>query len=546
MLVLKNLLLVLISSFLFFISHPNMIFQEGLAPVGFIALIPVFFVVSKSKIKNAWAYGFLYGASAYGLFSYWLAGFSPFTIYIGVPAFGVVMALVFEAMCAAKSMYPEKKFYIMALVWLAYEFIKTKGFLGYPYGIIGYTQWNVPVMVQSASIGGVWWVSLLCVSFSAVAARFLECIFDRKEKKLSFGLSAANFFKGERIPFVLVSGLFLFSLCYGTIRLNVDGTQYRKSTVACIQNNTDSNKYGFEVYKRDVAALKNLTESALDENPGIDFVIWPETAVVPPFLYNYASESNANRHRMVLDLIDFMSSHDACFVFGNQTSVDNGGEYPDDYNSALVFDVRKGNVNPPGPGLYCKIHLVPFTEYFPYEKIFPRLYEMLLMGDTHLWTPGSDYTVFNERGISFSTPICFEDCFGNLCRSFVKNGARCLFNLTNDSWSRSVPCQTQHLSMAVFRSVENAVPSARATASGATCFIDSRGRIYGKTRYFARNYSCAEINVPENYSPTIYNRLGDWLPLLEILILVFLIVFRAVLFLRRKTHAHLKNSAEME
>ncbi len=556
--VLINLSLTVSASFLFFLSHPNVIARQGLGFLGFVELVPVFFVINRSKPKSAWCYGLLYGALSYGFLSYWMAGYSLVALCVCLPAFAVIMALVFELMSLASRLYPGKKFYMMALVWLVHEFFKVKGFLGYPYGIVGYTQWKNLTLLQSSSIGGVWWISALCVFCSSVVASLVDSAIsgkrDGKKKNVPKKdgpkknvLSVLHLFWRRDGVFVSAFGiLLLFSVVYGAVRLNLGDGETKRVRTLCVQNNTDSSKYGFEVYRRDVSVLKSLTEDALSKNTGVDFVVWPETAVVPPFMYNYENPVEPNRHAMVLDLLDFMQKHDSCFVFGNQTSVDNGGEFSDDYNSVLVFDRRRGNVEPPNPERYYKIHLVPFTEYFPYGKIFPHLYEMLLDGDSHLWTPGTERKVFDERGIRFSTPICFEDCFGNLCREFVKNGADCLFNLSNDSWSKSLPCQFQHLSMAVFRSAENAVPSVRSTASGVTCSIDSRGRVVSMVDCFEKKFLVADIDVQENYCPTFYNRFGDWLPILETAVLVVLVVVRLARMIFGRSFLNLKNRGKME
>jgi apolipoprotein N-acyltransferase len=109
---------------------------------------------------------------------------------------------------------------------------------------------------------------------------------------------------------------------------------------------------------------------------------------------------------------------------------------------------------------YRKISLVPFTEHFPFESELPLLYQWLKAADTHFWEKGSEYTVFESKGVRFSTPICYEDTFGYISRNFVRAGADVIVNLTNDSWSNSVPAMLQHMAMAVFRAVENRRPVA--------------------------------------------------------------------------------------
>jgi len=54
---------------------------------------------------------------------------------------------------------------------------------------------------------------------------------------------------------------------------------------------------------------------------------------------------------------------------------------------------------------YRKLHLVPFTENFPYKERLPRIYQWLKDADTHFWEEGDEYTVFDAAGVRFSTPI---------------------------------------------------------------------------------------------------------------------------------------------
>ena len=143
------------------------------------------------------------------------------------------------------------------------------------------------------------------------------------------------------------------------------------------------------------------------------------------------------------------------------------------------------------------------------KHIFPLLYVKLLNGNSHMWEKGDEYTVFDYRGLKFSTPICFEDTFSTICRQMVLNGSRCFFNLSNDSWSNSLPCQRQHLSMAVFRSVENRVPSVRSTASGVTCIINQNGKVEKSAPEFCQAYVIGKIPVITDGQPTLYTKTGD-------------------------------------
>jgi apolipoprotein N-acyltransferase len=174
-----------------------------------------------------------------------------------------------------------------------------------------------------------------------------------------------------------------------------------------------------------------------------------------------------------------------------------------DYNAALLFE--NGKITE----IYRKMHLVPFTEHFPYEKLFPAFYRLLLRSDTHFWEKGEEATVFNIKSFKFSTPICFEDTFGYLSRRFVLNGADVLVNITNDAWANSLSSQKQHLSQAVFRAVENYRAMVRSTVSGQTCSVDPHGRIIAEAVPFTETW--LSIKVPILNKQTIYTLYGDYL-----------------------------------
>ena len=403
-------------------------------------------------------------------------------------------------------------FLAMALVWCLYEYLKTLGFLGFPYGILAYTQWKNTLLIQSASWGGIWPLSLLLALSSAT----VSCLLQREKSVKEIKLLLISF--GTFFTFLLLSGAFLLK--------KYNSEEKKSFPIICVQNNTDSNKYGLEVYKRDSKTLMDLTDQALDDF-NAKIVVWPETAFVPPLLYNYIERNDTDRYAMVLNLLDFMQKRDCAFVIGNQIKEKEGGSYKD-YNGVLVFDRLLENIEMPAPLVYKKIHLVPFAETFPYKKLFPGIYKALLMGDSNLWDAGSEFSVFNIRGLSFSCPVCFEDTFGDLCRRFVLEGSDAFINLSNDSWSQSNACQMQHLSMAVFRSVENRVPSARSTGSGVTCLIDILGRIKNHSDPFAENYVCGNIETLAEKKLSFYTLHGDYFVIIELFLLIFMSLLEAL------------------
>jgi apolipoprotein N-acyltransferase len=177
-----------------------------------------------------------------------------------------------------------------------------------------------------------------------------------------------------------------------------------------------------------------------------------------------------------------------------------------DYNGAVLF-------SPAGERMatYHKIHLVPFTEYFPFKEQLPAVSNLLESFDAYLWEPGRERVVFRHPRMAFSTPICFEDAFPGDVRLFVRAGAQAIVNLSNDYWSQTEAEAMQHAANALFRAVENSRPLVRASASGLTCSVDARGRIRARGPIYEEAVLTVDIR-PGGSETTLYTRWGDWFP----------------------------------
>ena len=111
----------------------------------------------------------------------------------------------------------------------------------------------------------------------------------------------------------------------------------------------------------------------------------------------------------------------------------------------------------------------------------------------------------------------------------VLNGSRCFLNLSNDSWSKSIACQKQHLAMAVFRSVENRVPSVRSTSSGQTCVIDVNGKIIVEIPAFCCLYTSALVPIIDScYKATLFTKFGDIAGIFEVLLTVVILIIQLI------------------
>jgi apolipoprotein N-acyltransferase len=157
-------------------------------------------------------------------------------------------------------------------------------------------------------------------------------------------------------------------------------------------------------------------------------------------------------------------------------------------------------------GRYDKIHLVPFGEYIPLRRLLFFLDKLVAgIGD---FRSGEAYTVMAIPQGRFAVLICFEGIFPDLVRHFVRHGAQFLVNITNDAWFGYSPASYQHLSMVVFRAVENRLPIVRAANTGISAVIDPTGRLSQQTDLFVRTWIKARI-TPAGGRATFYTRWGD-------------------------------------
>lgn len=496
--------LLLAGAVLFWLAFPNVLVRFGAFPLAFVALVPVVVAIRRMAWWSTPLYGAFYGFVAYALFNYWLATFHPLAIFIVPVIYAGYFFVFFPLLRLADGLFGRWAFLVQALVWMTYEWVRTQGYLGYAYGIMGYALSPAPVLIQTADLGGVWIVSFLTVLPSFLVGQIIN---DHQ---------APVFLSSRRLKAVLrwrlpeligYAALLVFALVYGLVapRNYSEAPTWR---VALVQQNIDPWVGGFRAYERSLEVLLRESNRALEADDP-DAVIWSETSFVPSIDYHTRYRTDQQRYELVRELTTYLEAQDVPFVVGNsdgQLVRNADGELERvDYNAVLVFEAG-GELQ----GTYRKLHLVPFTEHFPYEQQLPWLHRLLVENDTTFWEKGTDWTVFELDGVRFSTPICFEDTFGYLSRGFVQRGAEVIVNLTNDLWAYSEPSQMQHMGMAVFRAVENRRSVVRSTNGGMTTIIDPNGHLMDLYPPFVEGYLAGDVPVYTE-ADTLYTAWGDWL-----------------------------------
>ncbi|MBI9096952.1 MAG: apolipoprotein N-acyltransferase [Spirochaetaceae bacterium] len=511
--ILFELLLLSAGALLFALSFPSFVYKWGIGPLAFIAMVPVFIVIHRIGFIKSVIYGAFFGYISYSLFNYWLATFDPMA-FVAVPLiYASYFLVLFPALKMADNLFPRKGYILQIFIWVAYEYLRTKGFLGYSYGVIGYTQYNFLSLIGMADITGVSGVTLIVIYPSVVIGNAF------KKGIVNFKVTYREWIRPSVIWLVLFT---LFNV-YGL----VSRVDYSNSPVwrpALIQHNINSWRSGIDVFESALDKLFLISEEALEEKP--DAIIWSETAFVPSINYYLKTRSERRRVEMIQNLFTFMKKGDVPFFLGNNDLYVTG-EKRVNYNSVLHYD--QGELK----GNYHKTHLVPFSEHFPYENILPGLYNYILSLKVNFYGKGEEYTLFEQDGIKLAPLICFEDTFGYLSREFVNRGGDILLNLTNDSWSPEASCNIQHMAIAIFRTIENRRSMIRSTTGGFTTVIDPNGKRLGELEPFTDGFLITETPVFRDRT-TIYTIWGNWFDILSVIIslvgLVLGVLFKIKLF----------------
>ncbi len=501
--------IVLLSVLLAVVSFPSFFSLEGLGYVAFIALVPLLLVFQANSLGWGVFYGLTYGVLQTMLLNFWLGTYSLVTLQLVTLVF-----LLFYGLFLIPTLWLYKNlrrigFLILPAAWIAFEYLRSVGFLGYPWGFWGTTQYQFTSLVQIAALTGVWGVSFIVVSMNSGFAAALGSVLIPRgpEGEDSNGLSAL----------LITSFLFVLCLVFGTISLGRLEMQpvIKSPRLALVQQNADPRKHD---YRETFNTLIFLTDKAARQDP--DLIVWSETAFVPnirrwsqmdPHAHSYAA--------LVRDFLDYQKSLNRWLVTGNDdyelVSDGQGNEVRLDYNSAILFDPEGNRVR-----TYRKLRLVPFTESFPWKEELPGLYNWLKERDVYLWEPGQERVVFSHPLFRFSTPICFEDAFPGDVRLFVQEGAEAIVNISNDYWSLTEVEAKQHGVNAFYRAVENRVPLVRASASGLTGYVDSAGRLVASLPCYEERYLVVDVEIRKPMV-TLYTLLGDWFP--QALLAVFVV-----------------------
>ena len=404
-----------------------------------------------------------------------------------------------------------------AAAWVAIEMAQARVFSGFPWHLVGASQYKLIPLIQIASITGIYGVSFVVVWFSLSLFAGGKMILEKPTARYAW--------LGEIVlPLVVVLALFVFGL--GRVRTARDDARPTIRVTFVQPSIPQTMIWSQSEDETRFQQLIQLTTHALTNKP--DLLLWPEAAVPKKIRYH---------DEMLLPIAELARSNRVWMIIGGDDA--EPARQPRKPNEVAYFNASF-LVSPDGElaQRYCKRNLVMFGEYIPLVRQLPFLtwfvpgsseatgfssgdgvvpFELQRREPNSL-AAGATNQLRTDQKIRTAILICFEDVFPHLVPEYVNGQTDFLVNLTNDGWFGEGSEQWQHAAAAAFRAVENNIPLLRSCNNGLTCWIDSRGRMREIFRnstgsVYGAGVMTAEIPVlapGETNELTFYNRRGDW------------------------------------
>ena len=383
-----------------------------------------------------------------------------------------------------------------AALWVALEMLVARLFTGFPWNLLGASQYQLTPLIQIASVTGIYGVSFLVVwvSLSLLSAGLM----------IVLRPNTRSVWAGEiMLPAVAIAILFNF----GFRQMAGEPAPARTLNVALVQPSIPQTLIWDS--SRDLDRfhdLLRLSEQALTNRT--DLIVWPEAAVP-----SYA-RWDTNIYPAITNLV---RRHHVWLILGSD---DLGRPAPPARPDAYEYYNASFLVSPDGQFLsrYIKRDLVVFGEYIPLVRWLPfvKWFTPIEGG----FTPGTrpvPFVLTHPDAIT-SPLICFEDTFPGTARDAADDDTDFLVNLTNNGWFDDSAAQWQHAASALFRAVENGLPLVRCSNNGLTGWVDARGRLRDVFRddrgtIYGPGFLTTQIPLlapGQRRSPTFYHQHGDW------------------------------------
>ena len=372
------------------------------------------------------------------------------------------------------------------------EYLRGLLFTGFPWNAPGYALMVHPLLMQSASVIGLYGVTLVAFAVFAMPLTVLA--------------TPVSFTQSRKLPLVLVVLVLAAHAGFGAFRLSANPTRYDPDmNIRLVQPAIDQGakfdaEHEAEILETYIELSGSVSPTGREGLKGSNYVIWPESAF--PFLLT--------ERRDVLSMIGDMLPDGTQLITGAMRAEPGAGGniYGKVYNSVYVIDDNGEIIEATD-----KTHLVPFGEYLPFQETLESV------GLRQLTQLRGGFEAGSERRILRRTTaypalalICYEIIFpgkviGANNYSLAEERPLCIVNLTNDGWFGVTPGPFQHLRQAVVRGVEEGLPVIRVANTGISSVSHPMRRILQRTRLGQK--AVIDSQLPMTAGKTYYWAIGQ-------------------------------------
>jgi apolipoprotein N-acyltransferase len=354
--------------------------------------------------------------------------------------------------------------------WLAVEWVRSWQALGGPWALLGASQWQHPVVLALAAVGGVW-----LVSFAVVAANTGIVI------ALAAPALVARVLGGAAVAVAVAAGPVAFAALAAFHPVG-------SVTLALVQPGVVHNP------ALRVDASERMSGRLRARHP--DLIVWGESSVA----------YDLRRDRALLARIRALSAADGAQILLNQDSLTPRGK-----SKVAVLAGPRGIV-----ATYTKTRLVPFGEYIPFRQQLGWLASISRAAPVNM-IPGDGARVLTAtlpggRRLRLGVLICFEAAFPDMSRADVRHGAQVIVYQTADSTFQQSWALAQHASLAAVRAAETGRPAVQAALTGVSAAFDARGRLIAWLGSSRTGVVVARVSLVSSRTLTPFDRLGDVVP----------------------------------
>lgn len=467
-------------------------------PVLLICVSVLLWLINRSNsAKKSFGLGYSFGFAFFAFGLSWINN----ALLIEATTFGWLIPITFVASGAFFGLFaaipawlcwyvrkPILQYLLFTSLFVLCEWVRSFFLTGFPWNLLGTTLAFSDTMIQLASIGGTYLLSLMVLLVAGIPFVFLN-IKGLKNRVMLLSLVA-----------ILIGGIYGF----GWWRLNKH--PYEKSDVVVrLVQPAIPQSMKWNPAQLDMNLQKHIKMSQYPSDEKINFIVWGETA------FPYSLEFDDYQR----SLLQYAIPEKTWLLTGGlRYKLLNDREY-EVYNSLFVVDDKTNIVDS-----YDKSHLVPFGEYVPLREYLPKWARPIASAIGNFRKGNGPKVMQVEKLPKFGGLVCYEVIFPHEILN-QNNRPDWLVNITNDGWYGKSAGPYQHLVATKMRAVEEGVTIVRVAGSGISALVDPVGRIIKQIGLHQEGI--ADVNLPKiSQFTTLYSCYGNLLIVGLCLVLVVL------------------------